>query len=335
MPSSLYRLLLGLALLVILVVLIVVIVQAASTSNETADYQRYMTTIADLLKRSDTIGAELEDLLTNPGDTSRSEIQSKLESLAAASERLQVEATKVEAPEELVERGVHEFFLLVMVFRQEGMDELKPALLNALEVEDTEVASEQISHALRYLSSADFLYQEVFVPKARAVLTEKELAGVTVPASKFLSDPDIASTGQVLDLLAGLKSSGSLQAVHGVAVKKIVALPDDKEITAGGTFNLTSTADLAFAITVENQGNMDESDIPVEVTLLTSESSEPQKITKTIPQLKAKAQTVVTVKGIDPAPYGEVALLRVKVGPVPNEKYMKNNVVEANVIFKL
>jgi len=335
MPRSLFRLLLGFAILVILAVLIVVIVRAASSGGETADYHRYMTAVADLLKRSDTVGAELEQLLTNPGDISRAEIQNKLETLFAASERYQVEASKLKAPKDMVKQGVHEFFLLVMAFRQEGMAELKPALLNALEVQDTEVASEQISHALRYFSAADFLYQEVFVPKARALLTKKEIAGVAVPTSKFLSDPDIASTSRVLDLLAGLKSSGSLEAVHGVAIKQVVALPDDKQITAGGTFNLTSTAELAFAITVENQGNMDETNVPVEVTLLTSKSSEPQKVTKTIDQLKAKAQTVVTIKGIDPAPYGEVALLRVKVGPVPNEKYMKNNVIEANVIFKL
>lgn len=335
MPKSLPRLLLGLAVVIVLVVVIVFAVRSASHGGEVAEFQRYVTSLAEILKQSDAVGSELEQLLTNPGDISRMEIQSRLENLAAASERLQIKAEEVEPPKILVEQGAHQYFLLVMSFRQMGMAELKPAVLSALEVEDTEVASEQISHALRYLTTSDFLYQELFIPKARAVLAEREISGVTIPESKFFSDPDLDSTAEVLDVLAGLKSAGSLQTVRGVAVKKVVALPDEKEITAGGTFNLTSSADLAFEVTVENQGNVDEKDVPVVVTLRSSSSTEPQSVTVTIPQLKAKTQTVVKVKGIDPAPYGEVALLRVKVGPVPEEKYNKNNLIEANVIFKL
>jgi len=335
MPKSFVRLLLGIAAVVILVVVIVLAVRSASHGGQIAEFQRYVTSLAEILKQSDAAGSELEQLLTNPGDISRMEIQSRLENLAAACERLQIKAGDVEPPKILAEQGVHQYFLLVMNFRQMGMAELKPAILSALEVEDTEVASEQISHALRYLVTSDFLYEELFIPKTRAVLTEKEITGVTIPSSKFLSDADLASTGEVLDILAGLKSAGSLQTVRGVAVKKVVALPDQKEITAGGTFNLTSSADLAFEVTVENQGNVDEKDVPLQVTLRASSSTEPQTVTVTIPQLKAKAKTVVKVKGIDPAPYGETALLRVKVGPVPEEKYSKNNVLEANVIFKL
>ncbi len=222
-----------------------------------------------------------------------------------------------------------------MGFRQKGVADLKPALMNALEVEDTEVSAEQISHALRYLSTSDFLYAEVFIPRATSYLTEKELDGVSVPTTTFLTDPDLVSNSKVMNILAGLKSTGNLQAVHGVALDKVTAMPDDKEITAGGTFNLTLSDQLTFEVTVENQGNSDEKNVPVVVTLLSPGSTEPKEASATIPQIKAKAKATVEVKGLNPTAYGETALLRIDVGPVTDEKYNDNNWLEANVIFKL
>jgi hypothetical protein len=335
LPKPLFRLLVILAAIIIAVVIIVIAARSAIQSGEAADYQRYMTAIADILKQSDAVGAELEEMLTTPGDTNRTEIQSRLDSFVSTSEQLKVDAEAIEAPKDLVEGGVHQFFLMVMSFREKGVSELKPALMNALEVEDTEVTSERISYALYCLVNSDFLYEEVFIPKTTDILTKKELTGISVPTTKFVSDPDLASSRSVLNILEGLKSTGNLQAIHGVALTKVVAIPDNKEITAEGTFNLTASDELAFDVTVENQGNMDEKNVKVVITLLSSESSEPQKVVTEIPLIKAKKEVTTKVSGINAAPYGEVAVLKVKAGPVQDEKYSENNVIEANVIFKL
>jgi hypothetical protein len=335
LPRPLLSLLLVLAAIIVVVVVIVFVARGAIRGGEAADYQKYMAAVADILERSDVVGDALTELLTSPGDTNRTEIQTRLDAFVAESEKLQVEAEAVEVPKDLLEQGIHQFFLLAMSFRQTGMAELKLALMNALEVEDTEVPSEQVAHALRYLTNSDFLYKEVFVPRTAGLLAEKELTGVNVPSTSFVADPNLASSAEVLDILARLKSTGNLQAVHGVALDKVVTMPDNKEITAGGTFNLTSTDELTFVVTVENQGNMDEKNVPVVITLLASGSTEPKKATVEIPQIKAKAKITVEVTGLNPTPYGEVALLHVEVGPVPEEKYSKNNWIEANVIFKL
>jgi hypothetical protein len=211
--------------------------------------------------------------------------------------------------------------------------DLKPSLMAALEVQETEVAAEQISHSLYYLVNSDFLYKEVFKPDAAAVLQKKELTGVIVPSSEFFSDPDLASEKKVLDMLAELRSTGNLQAIHGVAVTKVVALPDEKEITPGGTFNLNSTDSLVFAVTVENQGNMEEKNVPVVVTLTVGEDV--QKKTVEITSIKAKKEVTIKIEGLNPTAYGSVAQLVVKAGPVAEEKYADNNVVKAKVIFKL
>ena len=335
LPKPLLRLILLLAGVVIVVVVIVVVVTSATGGDEAADYETYMNAVAVILEQSDALGAELADLLTDPGDTTRAEIQTRLDQYLATSERLELEAKALVAPNAFIEQNVHQFFIMVMAFRHTGLTDLKPSLMNALEVEDTEVASEQISRSLYYLTNSDFLYREVFIPKATDILKEKEIAGVIVPDTEFLPDPDIASTSQVQEILAKLKSTGNLQAVHGVAVAKVVAMPDEKEIKGGDTYNLQSSDELAFLVTVENQGNMAEKNVPVVVSLHAADSAEPQKVTVEIPELKPREDLTVTVEGLNPTAYGESALLRVEVGPVKDEKYKDNNWIEANVIFTL
>jgi hypothetical protein len=332
LPKPMIRLIMLVVAVVVLVVIIVVSARSCSGGVDAAEYNRYMLAVADILKRSDAVGAQVDQLLTNPGDTNRTEIQTKLDSFTTTCEGLETEAQALEVPKDLYD--AHQMFLVVMTFRQKGISKLKPAIIGALDVQDVDVPAETIAHALRYLTASDTLYAEVFLPKSSEILQKDEVSGVQAPSSQFLSDPEIASKTAVLEMLTTLKSTGVLQAVHGVALEKVVALPDDKEITSGSTYNLTSTDELEFEVTVENQGNMDETDVKVTVTL-TSQSAEPQEVTVEIPSIKAKAQAKVTVDSLDPTPYGEIALLRVQAGPVPNEKNSDNNWLEANVIFKM
>jgi hypothetical protein len=335
LPERLLRLLLAIAAVAIVIVVIIVVATTASNSSDTAGYQRYMTTIGGILERSDAVGAQVVKLLTEPGDTTRKEIQTRLDQAISASEKLKTEAAAVEVPEELLKHNVHEFFLLTMHFRSKGLTNLKPSLMNALELQDVDVPAEQISRSLTYLSNSDFLYQEVFLPRAADVLTVKKIDGVSVPSTRFLKDPDLASRSRVQEFLAVLKGIESLQAVHGVAITKVLVSPDDKQITAGKTHNLSSSDELAFLVTVENQGNMAEKEVPVVVTLVSPDKTEPQKVTVTIPELKSKEELTVTVKGLNPTTYAEVAALKVEAGPVKDEKYTDNNVIEAKVIFTL
>jgi hypothetical protein len=334
LPKPLLRLLIVLAAVIVIAVVIVVAVTSARQTGEVAGYQRYMTSVADLLKQSDAIGGELTKLLTSPGDTSRKDIQTKLDQFVAKSAQLETKAKALEVPKDLLNNNVHQFFVMAMTFRHTGLADLEPSLMNALEVQDTDVAAEQISRALYYLTNSDFLYKEVFVAKATELVKQKNLAGVTVPSSQFLDDPDLASRSQAQEIIAQLKSTGNLQAVHGVAIAKVVEQPDEQEIKKGQTYNLTASDALAFLVTVENQGNMAEKDVPVVVTLAT-QSGEPQKITVTIPELKPGAQVTAAVQGLNPTQYGEVATLTVEVGPVAGEKVKTNNSIKANVIFKL
>jgi uncharacterized cupredoxin-like copper-binding protein len=125
----------------------------------------------------------------------------------------------------------------------------------------------------------------------------------------------------------------TLPPIKDVALEKVVAMPENKEITAGGTFELTASADFVFVVTVKNPGDTDEPNLPIPVTL-SSPSSPEQKMTSVVSELKAGETMDVTVIGLRPTTAGESATLTVQVGPVPEEGYTVNNSMTATVIFK-
>jgi hypothetical protein len=319
----------------ILVVVLVagILIRNAIRSSEAAGYKSYIETVATIIKASDKVGAGLTSLLLKPGNTTRKDVQAKLDQYIQTSDQLNQQAKDMKAPSALKE--AHQWFAATMQLRARGLTNLKPSLMNALEVQDIEVSSDQVTRAMQLLMLSDVAYQEFFVERATTVLSEKRISGVTVPTTDFLTDTTLASKAKVKDVLTALKSSGGLQAIHGVTLLKVVASPANVEIKAGGTYNLVSDEKLSFKITVENSGNMTETDVPVTFRLQAPSSAQPQLKTEKIAEIKAGAKVDVVITGISPTPYGETALIRVEAGPVPNEKIIDNNTLEAHVIFTL
>ncbi len=343
---------------VALLLIIIFSAKACARSGEEGAYRDYMAEVQQIVATSDEIGAQLTALLINPGDISRAEVQSKLETFVSDCDLLEQQAGELSAPKSMLSGTTQQIFVLVMHFRAQGVGQLKTYLLSALELEDTSGAvvapvagatttttvpvvtvsaagsTEQIINSLRFLTTSDFIYREVFEVEVAKLLTARAIPGVTVPSSRFIDDPDIATTSKVQQIVAEMKNTGTLQAVHGVALKMVVAMPDSKEIRQGGTYDLTQSQALSFVVTVENQGNMDEIGVPVKIELV-SKSTSQAPVSAKIPTLKAKSTETISVEGLSATAYGELATLTITVGPVAGERTVSNNTITATVIFKL
>lgn len=132
----------------------------------------------------------------------------------------------------------------------------------------------------------------------------------------------------------GIQTTRSLEATHSVALKKVVLMPDAKEIAAGYTYDLTPAGTLTFLVSLENQGSVNESQVRVTVTLV-SASTPLQSISRVAAQMPAGTAVEVQVPGLEPTKYGEPATLTVQVGPVPGETNLRDNSLTATVVFKL
>jgi hypothetical protein len=327
------RVLLVAAVVVVVVLLAGLFVRNWLHNREVSAYSTYITQVSSILKRSDVMGRDLSQLLMDPGQATRKDVTTRLDQYIAASTKLTNEAKALTVPDDLKE--AQQTFVFSMQLRDRGLTNLKPALLQALEVEDTEVSAETIARAMLFLVVSDVIYEEFFVTRATSVLKQRQISGVNVGSTKFVSDSSLSSQAKIKEILTQLRGNESVQTVHGVALKEVRALPSNTVIERDGLYNLQSTDQLKFVVTVENQGNVPEKDVPVEVSLTAPNAAQPQIVAVKIPVLKAKEVKKVTITGVNPTAYGEKALLKVTVGPVKEEKNTANNKLEAHVIFIL
>lgn len=327
------RFLIALGLVIVVVAVGGLLIRNYFQSREVQNYENYIESIDSILSESDEVGGDLLALLTEPDQSTRKEMQTQLNAYMEKSKRLTERAKEVEAPEDVLE--AHKWFVATMQLRSRGLENLKPSLMSALEVKDLAVSSEKVARAMQLLVLSDVAYEEFFVTRAGSILQEKEIPGVTVPSTRFVADTTLASQSRVKEVLESLKTAESLQAVHGVALVGVRVLPSDKEIVEGETYNLQLDENLSFVATVENQGNMEETDVPVTLSLDSPKSTQPQIVTVKIPSIKPKEQKQVTLSDFEPTDYGETGLLKIEAGPVPEEKLLDNNALEAHVIFIL
>lgn len=327
------RVLMAAAIVVVVVLLAGLFIRNWLHTREVSSYSTYITQVSSILKRSDDMGRELSRLLMDPGQATRKDVTTKLDQYIGTSTKLTAEAKALKVPNDLIE--AQQTFVFTMQIRDRGLTNLKPALLQALEVEDTEVSSETIARAMLFLVTSDVIYEEFFVTRATDVLKQRQITGVNVGSTKFVSDSSLASQAKIKEILTLLRSNESVQTVHGVALKEVRAMPADTVIERDGLYDLQSTDQLKFVVTIENQGNSSEKDVLVELTLTAPNSAQPQIQGVKIPELKAKEIKKVTITGINPTAYSEKALLKVTVGPVKEEKNTANNKLEAHVIFIL
>lgn len=302
-------------------------------AREVASCRTYLSQVADLAKRTNDVGAHLVSLINDPGTLTRKDVQTRLEEYTKMCSELAEETAQLRPPAPLADP--HRWLLASMQLRIRGMEEFTPAVMNSLEVQDIDIAASQISRAMQKLVLADLCYSEFFVTPATEVIKTQGILDIGLVATSFLGNDDLASKSSVVSWLTAFKSAEQLQAVHGVALTQVIAKPSNTTITAGDTFNLPSSDQLRFVVTVENQGNMTETDVPVTLRLQGPDSAQPQIVTVKIEEIKAKQTKEVEIKGVNPTSYGEKALLRIEVGPVPNEKNQDNNSLEAYIIFGL
>jgi hypothetical protein len=118
--------------------------------------------------------------------------------------------------------------------------------------------------------------------------------------------------------------------IHGVELQRAVFMPDGLEIGTDKHYELRASVSQTIVVTILNQGNAVERQVPVTV-ILSSPPSPEQKKTVKVPEIKAGETVEVQISGLDIREYSGVTVT-VEVGPVPGERYLGNNSISARVI---
>lgn len=292
--------------------------------DRSVEYKNYAAETKKVADQSTKLGQNFAALRNSMKDLSRKDLEAKMDGLIKDSAKVAEAGRKIAVPEGLETADV--YFRITLDLRSTAFEKVKPAIFNALGDKDLEVSAKQVSLALRDMAFSDRAF-ELYRGALSEFLTKNKVAGVTAPLSVYLPAGTEFEMANVLDLLQSVKGSSSLSQLHGVAISELRLEPAAKS-ESGGVGKLPFTAAVSITVTVENQGNQVEVNVPVEVTLKSETQPTPQKKKKSIGSINPGQKKTITITDLKPTGGDIINLLTVSAGPVANEKFIDNNVLE-------
>jgi hypothetical protein len=325
-------------LIVLLIVLFLAVRSCASSRKENAlkDYNREVSSI---IRESDTqVGAPFFELLGQAGEESPQDLQTNISGYRVASENLLKQARKLDVPGEMT--SAQQSLLMALEFRRDGLGYIAERIRTALgdEGEAANDAITEIAGQMQTFLASDVLYQARTVPFITNALKDAKISGQKTESSHFLpgiewlSEQTVASQlGQTLSSSGGGGSNSKTPApgLHGTGIEGVSI--GDTTLQPDAPNRVTAGADTPIVVKFTNQGENDEFDVKVTVTV--EGGDKPIKTSRTVDTV-AKGQTAEASLTLRKAPpVGAAVTVKATVAKVPGEQKTDNNTAEYDVLF--
>lgn len=331
--TPLLRLVGLIAFAILVVVLLVVWAQGCASDRERGAYDDYMTSLKAVGDESATIGRELSVLLTTPG-LQQADLETQLAGLIQRQQLGVENAVDLDPPGPV--NPAHEEAVEALRFRVSGMQGLLDAFVATKTSDDQTAAGQQLAAQAQRLTTSDVVWNDRFRLPATAVLQEREIGGVAVPASVFVPNADLytaRSMTQTWQRIHGASTGGTPAGIHGNGVESVTVRPSGQVLSTEQETTIRASTDLAFEVAVTNSGDFQE--VGVRVTLTIPRADTPIVKNGTIDLIEAGETKTVTFRNFPDPPYGEDASVKVDVQPVDGETNTANNSLEYPVVFSL
>lgn len=321
---------------VLVLILLVFGVRGCLDARKERAFKDYAGEVAELAQSSNQQSEAFFQLLRTGGGGAV-EVEQQVNGFRSESEQLADRARGLDTPDEL--EAANRYFVDTLEFRRDAIAEIGDLIPSALGDDGAEEAVQSITAQMSQFLASDVIYVQRVVPSVRRALDEEELAAeVAVPASVFLPDTDWLRTTTVADRINRIRGGGGATAngevapgLHGTGLTGVTVQPGGQTLTAGGAVELTAAENLAFDVQVQNQGESEERDVVVRVTI--SGAGRPLEFEERIDAIAAGAQETVRVAIADAPPTGRPVEVKVETEPVPGEEKTDNNSLTGRAIF--
>jgi hypothetical protein len=243
-------------------------------------------------------------------------------------------AKSLDRPDEL--KGGHLYFVEVLELRRDGIAGIAEELPTALGDAGQEDATKRIAVLMRNFLASDVVYTEKVVPglrrPAKAEGVDQE---VSIPKSHFLTDLGWLSPTTVADRIGRIRGGGSsgpaTPGIHGTGLGTVTVKPGGQTLQAGGATEIKTSPNLSFDVQVLDQGENDERDIPVKLTI--SGAGKPIVVQQKLPTITAGETKTVSIPLAATPPTGRPVTIAVQIAGVPGEKNLDNNKASFAAVF--
>jgi hypothetical protein len=322
------------AFAIALVALLTLWINSCREDNARDAYRDYMRDLGAIASDSAGVGRDLSTALTTPG-ISTSELQKTLAGLAARQDQDVQNASELEPPGRL--RDQHTEAVQALQLRATGLAQLRDAFRQAANG-DAADAGKTLAAPMRVLLASDVVWDQEFVTSAGQVMEARNIRGVEIPGSTFVTNYDLATTAllsQIWQRLTGAGGGGQpAPGKHGNGIVSVTALPSGKALEKGTDNFVMATPDLAFRALIENSGENQE--VGVEVVLTIDQSPQPIEKRGKIQIINPGEQKSITFRNLGQiVQFSQKTTLKVDVKPVPGETNISNNTASYSVTFTL
>jgi len=191
---------------------------------------------------------------------------------------------------------------------------------------------------MRILMASDVVWDDEFVASATDVMEQRDIRGVEVPDSNFVTNYDLTTEqllSQIWQRLTGAGGGGEpAPGKHGNGIVSVTALPSAKALVEDEDNFVMATPDLAFRAVVENSGENQE--VGVEVVLTIDQSPQPIEKRGTIQIINPGERKTITFRNLGQiVQFSQKTTLKVEAKPVEGETNISNNTAAYSVTFTL
>lgn len=334
------RRMLGLGIGVVVLILLFLLVKGCASIRKENAYKDYVREVAADMQQSQQESDAVFGLLRQPGDQSAVDLQNSINGFRAEAARLAKRAKSRDVPGEV--KSGHRYLVDALEFRRDGIAAVGNLLPTALGDQGAGTAVQRIAAQMRTFDASDVLITTRFLPNLYAAIKKEDLASdVPIPEALrspkgFLPDVDWLRPTTVADRIGRIKGGGSAAeattpGLHGTGLVSTTVQPSGKALSPSGTTDIPATKGLSFDVQVQDQGENDEKDVTVTLTI--SGAGKPIKVDSQIDSIARGANATASIPLPSLPPTGRPVTIKVTVKPVPGEKKTDNNTQEYQAVF--
>lgn len=325
--------------MLLVLILLVLGFRGCLNARKESAIKDYVRESSELAQQSKLQGKNLFGLLSEPGDQDEAiDRENAVNGLRVESATTVDQANDLDVPDEL--STAQGYFLDALELRRDSIARVADELPGALADQERRQSSDQIAQMMQFISASDVLLVGRWKPSTEQTLESEDLQGeVALPRDGQLTIlPDIqwVDPSFVADQIEGIRSGSGADTggdaapgLHGNGLGTVSL--GGVALTPGAGATVPLSDDLAFEVQVLNQGENNETDVNVRVTV--GEGDEAIELEESIDTIAVGEQQTVTLPlGAQP-PTGQNVPIKVAVEPVDGEEKTDNNEADFTVIF--
>jgi len=310
---------------VLVLILLVVAVNSCVSNRRENALKKYARNVASLVGESnDEVAPSLFKALES-GDATSFDLQTQVNDLRVTLADAARRARKLDVPSDMT--SAQRTLVLALELRRDAVGRIGMNLPVGKTTEAAQRSIERIAGQMQTLLASDVIYLQRTAPLIRQRLDEADVGTQTIVRTRFLNDfswLDVATVSSRLGAGGGGTAAGPIApGTHGFGL--LATSVAGRALTPGAGNTLTAAAGLTFDVRFQNQGENDERNIVVKVTITPTGGGKPVVAQRTVDSvLKGQTQTA-SIRLASAPPTGNAVTIKAEVVPVPGEKKTDNN----------